>query len=159
MAQDDTYVCVNFAKRGAPTSDGRNFTQLLTLTPGATPVSTSQSNQVAVNDLGVLGVPTASFAQPSIQGQYNRTNLYLLDGVGNTELGTSTYIIPPIIDSMQHWRPAEFAVRLAITFLPERTSHTYPDPIEKYQKGRVDYECWYREPVRSPLIPYWKSVV
>ena len=84
--------------------DGRNFSQLLTLTPGATPVSTSQSNQVAVNDLGVLGVPTSSFSQPSIQGQYNRTNLYLLDGVVNTELGTSTYIIPPIIDSMQEFK-------------------------------------------------------
>jgi hypothetical protein len=41
--------------------NGRNFTELLTLTPGASPISTSQSNKVAVNDQGVLGVPSAQF--------------------------------------------------------------------------------------------------
>jgi len=84
--------------------NGRSFSQLLTLTPGATPVSTSQSFGVAVNDLGNLGVPTASVAQPAIQGQWNRSNLYLLDGVINTELNTSTFIIPPIIDAMQEFK-------------------------------------------------------
>ena len=84
--------------------DGRNFSQLLTLTPGATPISTAQSNSVAVNDLGMLGVPTASVAQPSIQGQFNRSNLYLLDGVVDTELTTGVYSIPPIIDSIQEFK-------------------------------------------------------
>jgi hypothetical protein len=84
--------------------NGRNFTQLLTLTPGATPISTSQSAGVGINDLAVLGVPTASVAQPAIQGQFNRSNLYLLDGVINTELTTSTYIIPPIVDAIQEFK-------------------------------------------------------
>jgi hypothetical protein len=84
--------------------NGRNFTQLLTLTPGATPISTSQSAGVGVNDLSVIGVPTASVAQPSIQGQNNRSNLYLLDGVINTELNTSTYVIPPIVDAIQEFK-------------------------------------------------------
>jgi hypothetical protein len=84
--------------------DGRNFSQLLTLTPGATPISTAQSNTVAVNDLGMLGVPTASVSQPSIQGQFNRSNLYLLDGVVDTELTTGVYSMPPIIDSIQEFK-------------------------------------------------------
>jgi Carboxypeptidase regulatory-like domain len=84
--------------------DGRNFSQLLTLTPGATPVSTSQSNSVGVNDLAMLGVPTASVAQPSIGGAFNRSNLYLLDGVINTELTSSAYVIPPIIDAIQEFK-------------------------------------------------------
>src|SRR6266852_465282 len=84
--------------------NGRSFSQLLTLTPGATPVSTSQSSGVGVNDLDNLGVPTASVAQPAIQGQWNRSNLYLLDGVINTELNTSAFIIPPIIDAMQEFK-------------------------------------------------------
>jgi hypothetical protein len=83
---------------------GRNFSQLLTLTPGATPISTSQSSGVGVNDLDNLGVPTASVAQPAIQGQFNRSNLYLLDGVINTELTTSAYIMPPIVDAMQEFK-------------------------------------------------------
>ena len=84
--------------------NGRNFTQLLTLTPGATPISTAQSSGVGVNDLAVLGVPTASVSQPSIQGQANRSNLYMLDGVINTELNTSTYVIPPIVDAIQEFK-------------------------------------------------------
>jgi hypothetical protein len=84
--------------------NGRNFTQLLTLTPGATPISTSQSAGVGVNDLAVLSVPTASVAQPSIQGQTNRSNLYLLDGVVNTEMTGGVYVIPPIVDAMQEFK-------------------------------------------------------
>src|SRR6201987_562790 len=84
--------------------NGRSFSQLLTLTPGATPISTSQSQGVGVNDLANLGVPTASVAQPAIQGQWNRSNLYLLDGVVNTELTSSAFIVPPIIDAMQEFK-------------------------------------------------------
>ena len=84
--------------------NGRSFSQLLTLTPGATPISTSQSQGVGVNDLANLGVPTASVAQPAIQGQFNRSNLYFLDGVINTELTSSAFIVPPIIDAMQEFK-------------------------------------------------------
>jgi hypothetical protein len=84
--------------------NGRNFSQLLTLTPGATPISTSQSSGVGANDLAMLGVPTASVAQPAIEGQFNRSNLYLLDGTVNTELTTSAYVIPPIVDAMQEFK-------------------------------------------------------
>src|SRR4029077_18014331 len=48
--------------------------------------------------------PGASVAQPAIQGQWNRSNLYLLDGVINTELNTSAFVIPPIIDAMQEFK-------------------------------------------------------
>jgi hypothetical protein len=84
--------------------NGRNFTELLTLTPGASPISTSQSNKVAVNDQGVLGVPSAQFSQPAIQGQINRENLYLVDGVVNTDFTNGVYVIPPIIDDMQEFK-------------------------------------------------------
>jgi hypothetical protein len=84
--------------------NGRNFTELLTLTPGASPISTSQSNKVAVNDQGVLGVPSAQFSQPAIQGQINRENLYMLDGVVNTDFTNGVYVIPSIIDDMQEFK-------------------------------------------------------
>jgi hypothetical protein len=84
--------------------NGRNFTELLTLTPGASPISTSQSNKVAVNDQGVLGVPSAQFSQPAIQGQINRENLYILDGVVNTDFTNGVYVIPPIIDDMREFQ-------------------------------------------------------
>ena len=84
--------------------NGRNFTELLSLTPGAIPVSTSQSAGIGVNDLANLAPPSAEIAQPTIGGQFNRSNLYMLDGVVNTELNTSAYIIPPIVDSMQEFK-------------------------------------------------------
>ena len=84
--------------------NGRNFTELLSLTPGAVPVSTSQSAGIGVNDLANLAPPSASIAQPTIGGQFNRSNLYMLDGVVNTELNTSAYIIPPIVDAMQEFK-------------------------------------------------------
>jgi hypothetical protein len=87
--------------------NGRNFTELLTLTPGASPISTSQSNKVAVNDQGVLGVPSAQFSQPAIQGQINRENLYMLDGVVNTDFTNGVYAtlsprVGPIVSMAQH---------------------------------------------------------
>ena len=84
--------------------NGRNFTELLQLIPGVNPVSTSQSSGIGVNDLAVLAVPSATVRQPSFGGQFNRSNLYMLDGTLNTELNTSAYIIPPIVDAIQEFK-------------------------------------------------------
>ncbi|MFZ2021237.1 MAG: carboxypeptidase-like regulatory domain-containing protein [Terracidiphilus sp.] len=86
--------------------NGRNFTQLLTLTPGASPVMTSQAagNGVYVDDQGVLGVPGSTFELPAMQGQITRENLYLLDGVVNTDFTNGVYVIPPIIDDLQEFK-------------------------------------------------------
>jgi hypothetical protein len=71
--------------------DGRHFTELLSLTPGAIPVSTAQSAGIGVSDLANLAPPSAEIAQPTIGGQFNRSNLYMPDGVVNTELNTSAH--------------------------------------------------------------------
>lgn len=84
--------------------NGRNFTQLLTLTPGATPVSTAQSSGIGSHDLANVGVPGASFSNPSIHGQWNRMNIHLLDGVNNTNYIGNMYVIPPIIDAIEEFK-------------------------------------------------------
>ncbi len=86
--------------------NGRNFTELLTLTPGASPIMTSQAagNGIAVNDQGVLGVPGTEFSLPSMQGQITRENLFLLDGVVNTDFTNGVYVVPPIIDDLQEFK-------------------------------------------------------
>ena len=78
--------------------NGRNFTQLLMLTPGASPVNVAQSR----GGFGSTSVGTFSF--PSINGQNNRSNLFLTDGVNNQGLTTSTYAVPPIIDAIQEFK-------------------------------------------------------
>lgn len=84
--------------------NGRNFTQLLTLTPGATPVSTAQSNGIGSHDLANVGVTGASFSNPSIHGQWNRMNIHLLDGLNNTNYIGNMYVIPPIIDAIEEFK-------------------------------------------------------
>ena len=84
--------------------NGRNFTQLLTLTPGATPISTAQSSSIGSHDLANVGVPGASFSNPSIHGQWNRMNIHLLDGLNNTNYIGNMYVIPPIIDAIEEFK-------------------------------------------------------
>src|SRR5208337_3474866 len=58
--------------------NGRNFTELLMLTPGVSPISVAQNNTG-----GYAEVPLGTFSFPSVNGQNNRSNLFLMDGINN----------------------------------------------------------------------------
>jgi Carboxypeptidase regulatory-like domain/TonB dependent receptor len=83
--------------------NGRNFTQLLTLTPGVTPVSTSQNRNVGGVE-GNVGIPGSGFSDPSIHGQQNRSKLYFYDGIINTNIRGPSYIVIPNIDAVQEFK-------------------------------------------------------
>jgi len=83
--------------------NGRNFTQLLTLTPGVTPVSTSQNKSIGGVE-GNVGIPGSGFADPSFHGQENRSKLYFYDGIINTNIRGPTYIVIPNIDMVQEFK-------------------------------------------------------
>ena len=83
--------------------NGRNFTQLLTLTPGVTPISTSQNRNVGGVE-GNVGIPGSGFADPSFHGQQNRSKLYFYDGIINTNVRGPTYIVIPNIDLVQEFK-------------------------------------------------------
>src|SRR6202048_3434902 len=96
-------------------TNGRNFTALLALTPGVVPVSTGQNAMGGRN--GGFSAPVAqgsSFTFPAINGQSNRSNFFLTDGLNNYGSILSTYAVPPIIDAIQevkvvsHTDSAEF---------------------------------------------------
>ncbi|MBI3471208.1 MAG: TonB-dependent receptor, partial [Candidatus Solibacter usitatus] len=80
--------------------NGRNFTQLLALTPGVAPVSVSQNS----GGFGAATTAGSQFVFPSINGQNNRSNFFMLDGVNNQGAFTSTYAVPPIIDTIQEFK-------------------------------------------------------
>ncbi len=65
----------------------RNFTQLITLTPGVSAIDTSQAG-----------------AGPAVQGRRNRDNLYLTDGAINSNLTQDAISISPPLDSIQEFR-------------------------------------------------------
>jgi hypothetical protein len=85
--------------------NGRNFTQLLSLTPGVAPVSTSQN--AMSGRTGGFATPIAegsAFVFPSINGATNRSNYFLTDGLTNFAAFLSTYAVPPIIDAIQEFK-------------------------------------------------------
>lgn len=91
---------VNQTEVNALPLNGRNFTQLLTLTPGASRADTGQGSG------GGNAILVGSFGFPSVNGQMNRSNLYLLDGVIDQQFWFSEYAVQPIVDAI-----AEFKVQ------------------------------------------------
>lgn len=75
---------------------GRNYTVLMTLQTGVTPINNDQTGG-RTNEIG-------GAVYPSIQGQNNRSNVYLLDGVNNNEAVSGAEIITPIPDDIQEMR-------------------------------------------------------
>ena len=96
--------------------NGRNFTSLLILSPGVTPVSTAQGSGISTTDAGITAVPGTSFFKVSFFGQQNRETLYYMDGIVNTDIRGAIYGFLPIIDAMDEFKvqshidSAEFGV-------------------------------------------------
>ena len=84
--------------------NGRNFSQLLTLTAGITPLSTGQYANVGSGFGGASGIPGTAFSQPSVGGQWNRANIYLMDGINFTSWFTGEYTVLPILDAIQEFK-------------------------------------------------------
>jgi len=85
--------------------NGRNFTQLLSLTPGVAPISVGQNSMSGRT--GGFATPIAedaAFVFPSINGATNRSNYFLTDGMNNFAAFLSTYAVPPIVDAIQEFK-------------------------------------------------------
>jgi Carboxypeptidase regulatory-like domain/TonB dependent receptor len=83
--------------------NGRSFTQLVLLTPGAAPVESGQQHAFTVRE-GAGGI------SPSVNGQRGQQNNFTMDGVLNNATYTDTWAISPPPDALQ-----EFNVQSHIT--------------------------------------------
>ncbi len=83
--------------------NGRNFTQLALLTPGAAPQESGQQNAFTVHEGSVA-------VSPSVDGQRGQQNNFTMDGVLNNAIYTDTWAISPPPDALQ-----EFNVQSHIT--------------------------------------------
>src|SRR6266481_5783287 len=86
--------------------NGRNFTRLLSLTPGVAPINVSQNNNGEFMTAIAKG---SAFEFPAINGSTNRSNYFLTDGLTNFAAFLSTYAVPPIIDSIQEFKVVSHA--------------------------------------------------
>ena len=76
--------------------NGRQFAQLILLTPGALPIALGQSTTFKVQ----LGAGSYS---PVINGQRSRYNNFLLDGVENNDPMFNSYAMNPSVDAIQEF--------------------------------------------------------
>ena len=78
--------------------NARNFTQLLSLIPGAGPVS------VAQNKGGDYIPQIGAFIFPAMNGQSNRSNYFTLDGVYNSAPQSGEYAVAPNVDALEEFK-------------------------------------------------------
>ena len=78
--------------------NARNFSELVTLTPGAIPVSVGENS----SPLFVAKVGQSYF--PAVNGQTNRSNSFTLDGVYNNGNYGGTYAVAPNIDALSQFK-------------------------------------------------------
>ena len=89
--------------------NGREFTQLTLLTPGAAPIESGQQKSFTVA-LGAGGI------SPAVNGQRGQQNNFTMDGVLNNATFTDTWAISPPPDALQefnvqsHITDAQFAI-------------------------------------------------
>ena len=88
--------------------NGRDFTQLLTLTPGMSPVNLGQGGPTG----GEYGMPepvNQTSTIPSVNGQGSRSNYFFTDGLSNFGAFHSVYAVPPIVDEIQEFKVVSHA--------------------------------------------------
>jgi hypothetical protein len=76
--------------------NGRQFAQLILLTPGALPIALGQSTSFKVQ----LGAGSYS---PVVNGQRSRYNSFSLDGVENNDPMFNSYALNPSVDAIQEF--------------------------------------------------------
>jgi hypothetical protein len=85
--------------------NGRNFTQLLTITPGVANINRDQSGTGAGSGGGgFAGAAIGVAAFPSINGARVRSNTFILDGINDLNTFLTTYNLAPIVDDIQEFK-------------------------------------------------------
>ena len=59
---------------------------------------------LAVVSGALLEFPARHFPKPSVGGQWNRANLYLMDGINFTSWFTGEYTVLPVLDGIQEFK-------------------------------------------------------
>lgn len=140
--------------------NGRNFTQLLSLTPGVAPVNVGQSKGGGFAATAVA--VGSSFIIPAINGQTNRSNFFLSDGMNNYGAYLNTYAVPPIVDAIQefkvvsHTDSAEFGSVLGgvVNVVTKSGTNVIHGSAWEFARNTIFDARTYFLPVTSAKTPY-----
>ncbi|HXW92616.1 MAG TPA: TonB-dependent receptor [Terriglobales bacterium] len=134
--------------------NGRNFTELLLLAPGVSPANQSQNA-----GFGGIGNPLGTVVLPAVNGQTNRSNMFLLDGVNNYGSIRDTYGVQPTLDDIQEFKvqshndEAEFGQVLGgiVNLVTKSGTNQYHGDAWEFLRNDAFDAANYFNPVKIPL--------
>src|SRR4051794_913401 len=134
--------------------NGRNFTEMLLLSPGVSPVNVTGSA-----GFGGIGNPIGTVVLPSVNGQNNRSNMFLLDGINNYGSIRDTYAVQPTLDDIEEFKvqshndEAQFGQVLGgiINVVTKSgTNQFHGDGWEYFRNDALDAANYFN-PIKTPL--------
>ncbi len=145
--------------------NGRNFTQLLSLTPGVSPVSTGQNAGMGGGGFSAPVAIGSDFSFPSVNGQGNRSNFFLADGLDDFGSFLSTYAVPPIIDAIQefkvvsHTDNAQYGSVLGgvVNVVTKSGTNAFHGSAWEYARDQIFDARFYFLPKTQPKTPFHQN--
>ncbi len=113
--------------------NGRNFTQLAWLGPGATPGSSAGVGLTTSTDDPRQGV------QLAVNGLYGFDNNFLLDGVDNNEFGEGTIAVQPSPDALQTFSIEESSMKAEFGRGGAAVNAVYKSGTNQFHGGAFEY--------------------
>ena len=134
--------------------NGRNFTELLLLSPGVSPVNASGNSGG-----GGIGNPIGTVVFPAVNGQNNRSNMFLLDGINNYGSIRDTYAVQPTLDDIQEFKlqshndEAQFGQVLGgiVNVVTKSGSNQFHGDVWEYLRNDAMDAANYFNPDKTPL--------
>ncbi|HEX4007384.1 MAG TPA: TonB-dependent receptor [Acidobacteriaceae bacterium] len=134
--------------------NGRNFTELLLLSPGVSPVNTTENS-----GFGGIGNPVGTVVLPSVNGQNNRSNMYLLDGINNYGSIRDTYAVQPTLDDIEEFKvqshndEAQFGQVLGgiVNVVTKSGTNAFHGDGWEYLRNDAMDAANYFNPIKTPL--------
>jgi hypothetical protein len=141
--------------------NGRNFTELLTLTPGVTSANTSQNSSPCCMPVALGSTVTT----PSVNGQSNRSDFFLTDSLPNEEAQFTTYGVPPVIDDIlefkvvSHPDDAEYGSVMGgiINVVTKSGTNTFHGSAWDYYRDQIFDARTYFLPVTVQKTPFHQN--
>jgi hypothetical protein len=136
--------------------NGRNFTQLLLITPGVVNLNTDQNSG---GGGGWNGASIGQFSFPAVNGARNRSNMFILDGANDLNTLSGTYNYSPIVDAIQEFKSqghndlAEYggAAGAAVSVVTRSGTNQYHGVLWEFLRNEQMDSRGYFETAREPL--------